>query len=312
MSRLEHITEKQKYSKISILSLLLGILGIAVIFIRAFFYRPWWSEYVARNATVMAGLVGMIIGIAAIIKISVKFTVVTITFFTASFLGFMLSIFLMYHNSKNEESSLNFMPSLFFIIGIIILLFMIVMPIVLKQYLSLGKKSKSGIFANSGIAIGTLLCFFWWGETCSPVQTALRQACGFNLVHIGKAIKIYSEDNQRHYPDPKQWCNLLLKYDQLDKNIFLCQGVKFQWRRQILPWPIPKKPKCHYAMNPDCEPNSPADVVLLFETEDGWNLSGGHELLTTKNHNGFGLNILFNDGRVDFINSKQIINLKWK
>ncbi|MFH1369948.1 MAG: H-X9-DG-CTERM domain-containing protein [Planctomycetota bacterium] len=41
--------------------------------------------------------------------------------------------------------------------------------------------------------------------------------------------------------------------------------------------------------------------MLLFETEDGWNQSGGLELLTNENHHGEGSNILFCDGHVEFV-----------
>jgi len=64
-------------------------------------------------------------------------------------------------------------------------------------------------------------------------------------------------------------------------------------------------------MNPNCEPNSPNDVVLLFETEGGWNQFGGQEMLTLENHKGKGCNILFNDGRVEFVKKRQIDELKW-
>ena len=70
--------------------------------------------------------------------------------------------------------------------------------------------------------------------------------------------------------------------------------------------------KSHYAMNPNCEPNSPADTVLLFETEGGWNQFGGPEILTTENHNGEGCNILFNGGYVEFVKTKNLDKLKWK
>jgi prepilin-type processing-associated H-X9-DG protein len=65
-------------------------------------------------------------------------------------------------------------------------------------------------------------------------------------------------------------------------------------------------------MNPNCEPNSPPDTVLLFETRSGWNQYGGPELLTFDNHQGKGANVLFNDGHFEFIRPKDIGRLKWK
>lgn len=65
-------------------------------------------------------------------------------------------------------------------------------------------------------------------------------------------------------------------------------------------------------MNPNCEPNSPKEVVLLFETTKGWNQFGGAEILTTENHRNKGCNVLFNDGRVKFVITGDIGKLRWK
>ena len=64
-------------------------------------------------------------------------------------------------------------------------------------------------------------------------------------------------------------------------------------------------------MNPNCHPNSPPDMVLLFETKGGWNQFGGPELLTTENHKGEGCYVLFNDVHVEFIKKEAINELKW-
>jgi hypothetical protein len=69
---------------------------------------------------------------------------------------------------------------------------------------------------------------------------------------------------------------------------------------------------CSYAMNPDCEPNSPDDVVLLFESKPGWNRFGGAELLNFDNHDGKGCNVLFNDQHVEFIHVEDVNKLRWK
>jgi hypothetical protein len=71
--------------------------------------------------------------------------------------------------------------------------------------------------------------------------------------------------------------------------------------------------KCDYAMNPECEPNSPADMVLLFETKDGWNQHGGPELFTFDNHDPKGGLVLLNGGTVKFIRTEEELKqLRWK
>ena len=69
--------------------------------------------------------------------------------------------------------------------------------------------------------------------------------------------------------------------------------------------------RCHYAINPNCEPNSPKDTVLVFEAKGGWNKFGGPELLTFENHKG-GANVGFNDGHVEFVKPEDVNKLKWK
>jgi len=76
-------------------------------------------------------------------------------------------------------------------------------------------------------------------------------------------------------------------------------------KQKVLIW------RSDYAMNPNCEPNSPPGTVLLFETKGGWNQFGGPGLLTFENHGGKGCNILFNDGHVEFVRTKLFEELKW-
>ena len=76
--------------------------------------------------------------------------------------------------------------------------------------------------------------------------------------------------------------------------------------------PSPRKGRCYYAINPDCNPDSPPNTVLLFESKVGWNQFGGPELLTTENHNGKGCGVLFNDNHAEFIRMKYLDKLKWK
>ena len=171
---------------------------------------------------------------------------------------------------------------------------------------------KSDIFVYSGTAIGLFLCGIWFSETSGPIQTEFGMGCNLNLEKLGEAILIYSKDNIGEYPDPDKWCNLISKYGQLKRDDFICPEVKFRWSRQFLPLPIPINRKCYYAMNPNCEPDSPQNTVLLFETKGGWNKYGGIEILSTQNHSGDGCNILFNGGYVQFVSKKNLRELKWE
>jgi competence protein ComGC len=125
-----------------------------------------------------------------------------------------------------------------------------------------------------------------------------RVVCRANLHKIGMAIKQYASDNDNKYPTVDKWCDLLMGHRELIEKQFVCPSVR--------------EGRCHYAMNPNCEPNSPGDVVLLFETKGGWNQFGGPEILTFENHKGKGCNVLFNSGHVEFVKPEQVSKLKWK
>ena len=71
--------------------------------------------------------------------------------------------------------------------------------------------------------------------------------------------------------------------------------------------------KSHYAMNPECRPDSPPETVLLFETKAGWNQHGGPDLFTVDNQDPKGGCVLFNDGTVKFIRTEEELKqLRWK
>ncbi len=151
------------------------------------------------------------------------------------------------------------------------------------------------IVVNIGLISISLYSFL---NNENRVFRAGKAVCKSNLFQIALAFQIYSSEATGQYPSRSKWCDLLMKQTELDEKTFICPG--------------PKQDRCHYAMNPNCEPNSPGDMVLLFETKAGWNQHGGPELLTTENHRGKGSNILFNNGTVKFINKNQINTLKWK
>ena len=167
---------------------------------------------------------------------------------------------------------------------------------------------------------------------------SLRMQCATNLKNLWYRFKLYPKAGQRHYKsgksektgiiigftDPnsmnvKTWCDDIVRTydgtglgDDLLTKPFVCPGAR--------------EGKNHYAMNPNCEPNSPGDMVLLFETRAGWNQHGGPEQFTFDNHNlkrpapdalsqrdsGGGC-VLLNDGTVKFIRTEEEFNnLRWK
>ena len=138
---------------------------------------------------------------------------------------------------------------------------------------------------------------------------AYGMVCGSNLCQLGKAMLLY-ENKYDQFPDPNQWCDLLLKDGNVKPQNFVCptavrqKFVGYIWPfkdKIILQSSFRRKGKWStYAMNPNCKPNSTNDTVLLFETSPGWNQHGGKELVTKDNHNGDGANILMLEDGCEF------------
>ena len=304
MSEAENNTQRQKskFSKLAIASMSLGTLGISILVLRITLYRPWWSEFVGRNVIGLSGIAGLILGTMALAGIS---KIMAFILASLIFLYFFSLFCFGLGNHDNLFGVCGFACSLVCLVG---LLFSVAaLPWILS---STGKFRGSG-FIILGMVLAMSLSVFWWAETCGPMSSAAVMACGHNLSQLGKAILVYANDHQGQYPDPNRWCDLLAKHADVQAKHFFCPGVRLRWKRQVLPWPVPRKARCYYAMNPNCRPNSPPDMVLLFETKGGWNEFGGPEILTLDNHWGDRCNILFNDGHVEPGRRRYFGRLKW-
>jgi hypothetical protein len=146
----------------------------------------------------------------------------------------------------------------------------------------------------------------------------LRTRCAANLKNQWYRLRFHnllealrqndpSIRNQTLYPKPSAWCGDILRpypafgigEGHLDPKPHICPGAG--------------KGKNHYALNPNCKPNSPPDTVLLFETDAGWNQHGGPELFTFDNHDPRGGCVLLNDGTVKFIRTTdELQQLRWE
>jgi hypothetical protein len=175
-------------------------------------------------------------------------------------------------------------------------------------------KGKSFAFIGIIFTFCVLLCFLY--EKFDRTEHGYYYPCRSNIVGLGKMMKLYSDDFGQ-YPEHNKWCDLLVKHCVVNYKPFVCHSGapvsytlvygKLKYTR-----PKPQRGNCNYAINPNCEPNSPDDTVLLFETKIGWNQAGRPEILTTENHQGLRCSIFFNDGHVEYIKTENLKNLKWE
>jgi len=165
---------------------------------------------------------------------------------------------------------------------------------------------------------------FHIGQTLAELTPQLRPflrrvSCARRLSSLHRRFHILPGEG-KIYPQPSEWCDVfekaMLAHRPAEGFIEWTPKREERMRERIkerFVCPNMHDGRCHYAINPDCEPNSPPETVLLFETEGGWNQHGGPELFTFDNHDPKGGCVLLNDGTVKFIRTKEELRaLRWK
>ncbi len=150
---------------------------------------------------------------------------------------------------------------------------------------------------------------------------AVRRHCASLLYRMGVQVVSRARPGQA-WPAPDEW------NDAVFQRFLARRGTPVPNDPQTLKYiaqqfvcPSARDGRCHYAMNPNCTSDSPADMVLLFETRPGWNQHGGPELFTFDNHLPTGGCVLLKGGDwakreypvVKFIRTeKELQALRWE
>jgi prepilin-type processing-associated H-X9-DG protein len=155
----------------------------------------------------------------------------------------------------------------------------------------------SNVYYYILIAIPVLVIIFIGVPAIDKInELKNRNICRENLLQLGKAMLMYSNDNRNDaFPTADKWCNLLSKYCEIDK--LRCPNIN--------------EGEFNYAINSaELSATSPYDMVMIFETDKtGWNLSGGRQLFSKNTHRGKGCHVLFADLHVEFV--KDPNKLRW-
>jgi len=180
-------------------------------------------------------------------------------------------------------------------------------------------------------------------EARQIANTGAQQiTCTTNLERLGSALIYYAKQNHHQYPSPERWCDLLIEHTYVKQEDFQCaRAIKGRCHYALNPnaEPISRyqdldnyfesyyydkkrlmdvniEERGFWLSTYFAERSNKRDLlpkmVLLFETKAGWNQFGEDELLTTENHDGMGCNILFNNGRVIFVPTECLGDLRWK
>jgi len=125
--------------------------------------------------------------------------------------------------------------------------------------------------------------------------------CVNNLKQLGLSVRLYAGDNHDNYPSGTNWCNALLTYAGTAK-LYQCPGDAAQL-------------SCGYAFNAALngipEQDIAPDTVMFFESDSGWNATGGKELMIAQPRHNKTYVIGLADGSVQQIQAARLAQLRW-
>ena len=136
-------------------------------------------------------------------------------------------------------------------------------------------------------------------------QKATGIQCMNNVKQLNLGLMMYANDNKDVFPPGTAWCDTLLPYLGGSAKVFICsQGALNQ--------------RGHYAVNARLAGHSikdiqaPAQTVLVFEIDGGWNVSGGRELLPAKARHRDAYAVGFADGHAELVRPARLAQLRWE
>jgi prepilin-type processing-associated H-X9-DG protein len=131
--------------------------------------------------------------------------------------------------------------------------------------------------------------------------TSRRIICLNNMRQLTLATVMYVDDNKGKFPPPDQWCEALNPYYR-DMRLLRC--------------PDHPGSLCSYVLNrklagkADKDIQQPWDTVLFFESDLGWDKTGGLEDAKTR-HQGMVI-VGFADGSARAVKVENLDNLRWE
>lgn len=178
---------------------------------------------------------------------------------------------------------------------------------------SLTQISKSqGRLKGQGLAIaGVVVSAFILLLMAVTVPSALSKAkakarsvaCMSHVQQINFAVIKHIQAHSNTCPPAATWCDTIQGSVFFDT--FQCSAGD-------------KAHRCHYAFNAKLDGlsvdqiKSPAQTVLVFEAEGGWNLSGGSELKPKKPRHGRMIAVGFADGHAEMVEETRLPQLQWE
>ena len=158
------------------------------------------------------------------------------------------------------------------------------------------------ITSGAAIVLIPILAAMLLPALASAKQKALEINCMNNEKQMALAVIIYSNDHTNHFPPAATWCDAI-KTSIGSEYVFRCAAADSTNR-------------CDYAFNSKLDGLELGKVnpksVVIFESDAGWNASGGSELLPAKaRHLGKYYVVAFADGHVEAVPQSRLNTLRW-
>jgi prepilin-type processing-associated H-X9-DG protein len=175
-------------------------------------------------------------------------------------------------------------------------------------------KNNKGMLKGDGIALAgiivsalfLLMLPIFAAMLLPALATAKARAQTINCVNNEKllalGVQMYANDHTNQFPPSATWCDDIKKYVGFDR-IFECPAAANPAGR------------CDYAFNAALSGMDESKVdphtVLIFESDAGWNASGGADSIVLRHETGRKAVVAFADGSVQQIPQSQLGNLRW-
>jgi len=163
------------------------------------------------------------------------------------------------------------------------------------------------ILSMIGITIAVLilagLFYHSFSPSVKPIKSLLfptKIQCATNMQNLAKAMMAYAEDNEGIFPSSDHWCDVLSDQPGVKKSMFKCKEVDDLSSAFSINVNVAGKNLAQL------DPN----MVMLFESDAGWNSAGGSELAVADRHTR-GSNFAFVNGNVFFIMKEAFGKLTW-
>src|SRR5262249_49300642 len=131
-------------------------------------------------------------------------------------------------------------------------------------------------------------------------QKAQETECVKHVKQVALAVRLFAEDNNGRYPTGASWC------DAIATNLA---------NAKLLQCPARPGLRCGYGFNRQLAGRTlssvPPDVVMLFETSGGWNVTGGERELLQDSPHGRSYVVGFADGSVRQLKEDELSTLRW-